>query len=90
MGLFYYNDFSVCIVWGTKNFFFLFDPHSRDSDGLICQNGTAILLKFSSLLAIEKYLIDVYLKNKDNMLVDLQYVEVLSHDEVETRVLLKG
>ena len=47
------------------------------------ENGTAVLLKFRSLLAIEKYLLEVYVKNIDSMLFDLQYIKLLSHNEVD-------
>ena len=77
-----FNGFSISVVW-NKAHFFLFDPHSRASNGLICHNGTSVLLKFSSLLAIEKYLLHVYVKFGDTMLVDLQYVKVFSSDEVD-------
>ena len=57
---------------------FLFDSHSRESNGLPCENGTAVLLKFRSLLAIEKYLLEVYVKKSDTMLFDLQYIKILN------------
>ena len=56
-----FNGFSMAVIW-NKAHFFLFDSHSRDSNGLVCENGTAVLLKFRSLLALEKYLLEVYVK----------------------------
>ena len=43
------------------------------------------MLKFRSLLAIEKYLLEVYVKNIDSMLFDLQYIKLLSHNEVDQK-----
>ena len=77
-----FNGFSMSVIW-NKAHFFLFDSHSRDSNGIPCENGTAVLLKFRSLLAIEKYLLEVYVKNIDSMLFDLQYIKLLSHNEVD-------
>ena len=71
------------LLFGTKHTFFLFDSHSRDSNGLLCENGTVVLLKFRSLLALEKYLLEVYVKNGDTMLFDLQYIKILSHNEID-------
>ena len=77
-----FNGFSMSVIW-NKAHFFLFDSHSRDSKVLPCENGTAVLLKFHSLLAIEKYLLEVYVKNGDTVLFDLQYIKILSHNEIE-------
>ena len=77
-----FNGFSVCVVW-NKAHFFLFDPHSRNSNDLVCENGTAVLLKFGSLLAIEKYILEVYVNIGDTMLIDLQYVKLVCHDEID-------
>ena len=77
-----FNGFSVSVIW-NEAYYFLFDPHSRDSNGLMCENGTAVLLKFHSLLVIEKYLLEAYVNIGDIMLIDLQYVELLCHDEVD-------
>ena len=40
--------------------YLLFDPHSRDANGLISTDGTSALLKFKSLLEVEKYIQEVY------------------------------
>ena len=40
-----FTGFSVSVIW-NKAYYFLFDPHRRDSNGLMCENGTAVLLKF--------------------------------------------
>ena len=76
-----FNGFSMGIIWNKATF--AIDYHSRDSNGLPCENGTAVLLKFCSLLAVEKYLLEVNVKNVNTMLFDLQYVKLLSHNEVD-------
>ena len=38
------NGYALGVIWG-KNCFFLFDLHSGNSSGNICQNGTSVLLK---------------------------------------------
>ena len=72
----------MSVIW-NKAKSFLFDSQSRDSNGLPCENGISVLLKFCSLLAIEKYLLEVYVKNGSTMLFDLQYIKLLSHNEVD-------
>ena len=37
------NGYSLGIIW-ARNYFFLFDLHSKNSNGNICQNGTSVLL----------------------------------------------
>lgn len=56
------GGFTVGVLWTKKNYF-LFDPHCRDQDGSIPNNntGTSVLLKFSSLLQVEKYNCSTYL-----------------------------
>ncbi|XP_057310266.1 uncharacterized protein LOC130648243 [Hydractinia symbiolongicarpus] len=53
--------FTVCVVW-TKKHYFLFDPHCRNSNGCISDDGTGscVLLKFSSLFQVEKYICAIY------------------------------
>ena len=40
------------VIW-EKNCFFLFDLHSKNSSGNICQNGTSVLLKFETLIKLQ-------------------------------------
>ena len=39
-----------------KNYFYLFDSHSKDDKGNISQNGTFILVKFETLDDLEDYI----------------------------------
>ena len=36
--------------------YFIFDPHSRNENGFVSPNGTAVLLKFSTLLKAQDYI----------------------------------
>ena len=55
--LFMTSGFTTGILW-TKRNYFLFDPHCRDENGAIStdNSGTCVLLKFSSLQQLEKYI----------------------------------
>ena len=48
----------------------------------MCENGTAVLLKFRSLFAIEKYLLEVHASNR-HMLLDLQYIKLINPNDVD-------
>ena len=55
------NGYTLAMIPNTGNYY-LFKSHSRDERGLIVSNGTSVLLKFSSLLEIEKYIQVIYLE----------------------------
>ena len=74
-----FNGFSMAVIWNKARFFYLI----LITETLVCENDTVVLLKFRSLLALEKYLLEVYVKNSDNMLLDLQYIKLLSHGVVD-------
>ena len=42
------NGYAIGVIWG-KNYLFLFDSHTKNSSGNLCQNGTSVLLKFETL-----------------------------------------
>ena len=48
------NGYALGVIWG-KNCFFLFDLHSKNSRGNICQNGTSVLLKSETLSKLQEY-----------------------------------
>ena len=48
------NGYALGVIWG-KNCFFLFDPHSQNSSGNICQSGTSVLLKFEKLNKLQEF-----------------------------------
>ena len=71
------NNTSFSLLW-NKKYFFLFDSHSRNDQGKISPNGTAILIKFTSLGQVQKYVIENYLLDRGHVSVycQLQYIKV--------------
>ena len=57
--IFFVNQTTMSIVWNSK-YYFQFDLHSRDEQGKVIENGTAVLIKFSPLLQLQKYLYENY------------------------------
>ena len=57
------NGYVLVVIWG-KNCFFLFDPHSKNSTGNICQNGNTVLLTFEMLNKLQEYIKEDKLKKK--------------------------
>ena len=53
------NAYALGVIW-EKNCFFLFDSHSNNSSGNICQNGTSVLLNFETLSELQEYVKDIY------------------------------
>ena len=57
------NDCAVLVLEGymmalikQENSFYLFDPHARDANGMPHSNGTAIILKFETVVELEQHL----------------------------------
>ena len=46
-------------IWG-KDYVYLFDSHSKDYEGNISQNGSAILMKFKTLDDLKDYIKLIY------------------------------
>ena len=59
------------ILWG-KDCVYIFDPHSKDDEGNISQNGTAILIKFETLDDLEDYIILIYYSSHHHKTVYFQ------------------
>ena len=53
------SGYVLGITWG-RNYFYLFDSHSKDGEGNISQNGTAVLLKFDTFSNLEDYINQIY------------------------------
>ena len=75
--------------------FFLFDSHSKNSSGNICQNGTSVLLKFQTLSKLQEYVKDIYyvgLKH-ETLYFQIQFINLLSSSEemkvIKSRVALE-
>ena len=58
---------------------FIFDSHSRDEEGKISPNGTAVLLKFHSLAKLEEYIKGVYYgeNQQSSVYFQIQFVKFL-------------
>ena len=53
------NEYAFGVIW-RRNWFFLFDLHSKNSSGNICQNGASVLLKFETLNKLQEYVKHIY------------------------------
>ena len=65
--LFVIDGYTIAIIH-HQNKFYIFDSHSRDSDGKQIPNGTSVLLRFKSLKLVKVYIQDVYNTNFFNVL----------------------
>ena len=78
------NGYTMSLIW-SKLAFFLFDSHSRASNGCISPNGTSVLLKFKSLKDVQNYIIQTYLIDQglQSLQYELQFVKVeIEHTSV--------
>ena len=76
------NGYALGVIWG-KNCFFLFDSHSKNSSGNICQNGTSVLLKFETLSKLQEYVKNIYyvgLKH-ETLYFQIQFINLLCSSE---------
>ena len=71
--MFFVHSSTISLLWDTKSFF-LFDSHSRDEQGKCVENGTGILIKFSSLRQVQKYISENYLIERETLLCQIQYI----------------
>ena len=86
--LFLINSFTFSIIRG-KSTFNVFDSHSRDFEGFTSPNGTSVLLQFRSVHAVEKYILDAYISNANNIVqYEMQYVNI-DTGEIEVNSLLR-
>ena len=76
------NGYSLGVIWG-KSCLYLFDSHSKNSSGNICQNGTSVLLKFETLSKLQEYVKDIYyvgLKH-ETLYFQIQFINLLCSSE---------
>ena len=76
------NGCVLGVIW-VKNCFFLFESHSKNSSGNICQNGTSVLLKFETLTKLQGYVKDIYyvgLKH-ETLYFQIQFINLLCSSE---------
>ena len=71
------NGNTLGIIW-NNNSFCLFDSQSRDSSGNPVIDGTAILLKFNSLLYIGEYIREMYFENQPSSIYfQIQFIQIV-------------
>ena len=61
-------------IWKDENEYFMFDPHSRDSNGLQCSGGNSVLVIF--------YTMEGLLRHLDKLLLESRRVERSSQFEL--------
>ena len=71
----------LCVAIFRKDFrssedIFLFDVHSRDLSGGVCNQGTSILLRFTRIEATIYYIFDMYAKNLHAEPYKIQHVVI--------------
>ena len=74
--IFIINDRTTTLIFHA-GFYYIFDPHSRDSNGVPAPNGVSVLMKFRTLSQIENYIQYVYLvsQNKIHLWFQIQFIE---------------
>ena len=75
--LFMTLGYTFSILWSKRNYF-LFDPHSRDDEGAIVENRNSVLLKFSSVSHVQKYIFEVYypIQSLNTLQFEVQFVSL--------------
>ena len=65
------------ILWNKRNYF-IFDSHSRGSEGTVVENGNSILLKFCSLLQLQIYIYEVYfpMQHSISLQFEVQFISL--------------
>jgi hypothetical protein len=50
------EGYMMALIHNVDSAFYLFDPHARNSNGVPCNNGTAVVMKCATLSELEHYL----------------------------------
>ena len=58
------NDVMFMLKIENK-FVYLFDSHSRDAEGIPCENGKSVVLKFKGMSEVKNYLAHVHLTSRN-------------------------
>ena len=70
------NGYTFAVIW-AKSSYYLFDSHGHDSEGIIAENGTSILLMFQTTKELQKYIQEVYLNvGATRTQYEFQYIKV--------------
>ena len=81
--------FSFALIW-TKKFIFVFDSHSRNSQGVHTPNGQSVLLEFRSIKAFNLFIMTYFEKNYDGtstLQYDIQNIKVKTSETAAQNVL---
>ena len=70
--IFICGGLSIALIW-ARNSIFPFDSHARNKEGCLVPHGKAVLLEFSLLGILNRYLQSYYSINYSGNLINLQY-----------------
>ena len=81
------SGYVLGIIWG-RNCFYLFDSHSKDGEGNVSQNGTAVLLKFDTFSNLEEYIKQIYYsgQNNETLYFQIQFINVVCTHEIKEHI----
>ena len=81
------SSYVLGIIWG-RNCFYLFDSHSKDGEGNISQNGTAVLLKFDTFSNLEECIKQIYYngQNNETLYFQIQFINVVCTHEIKEHI----
>ena len=71
-----------------RNYFYLFDSHSKDGEGNSSQNGAAVLLKFDTFSNLEDYINQIYynVKTTKTLHFQIQFINVVCTHEIKEHI----
>ena len=75
--IFFISGYTFAIIW-SKQAFFLFDSHSRSTEGFTVSDGYSVLMKFKSLDDVQNYIREAYLYRQqiNSVYYQIQYVDI--------------
>ena len=81
------SSYVLGIIWG-RNCFYLFDSHSKDGEGNISQNGTAVLLKFDTFSNLEECIKQIYYngQNNETLYFQIQFINAVCTHEIKEHI----
>ena len=84
------ENFTAAIIL-SRNFYYLFDSHSRDESGLSIVDGNSVLMKFNGPFDIEKYIQNAYLAYRDRQeaYFQIQFIEEMVRPIEKTEICLQ-
>ena len=81
------SGYVLGIIWGN-NCFYLFDSHSKNGEGNISQNDTAVLLKFDTFSNLEEYVKQIHYNgdNNETLYLQIQFINVVCTHEIKQHI----